>query len=190
MKCNQPIRRRDAAATKSAILCAARTLFARDSYENVGIREIASLAGADAALVSRYFGSKEELFSEVLCSGDRGIDVIGNALEGLPERVADIMFDPEKDGKPMEDVLIMLHSGNSPVAAPLVQASIEDRFHGPFAEVIGGENAAVRSQLFGSLLLGLSITQQISGDLAKTPEIREKLKSRLADIIRLAIAPL
>ena len=55
MKCNQPIRRRDAAATKTAILCAARTLFARDSYENVGIREIASLAGAAAlsALITR-----------------------------------------------------------------------------------------------------------------------------------------
>lgn len=190
MKCKQPVRRRDAAATRSAILCAARTLFARDSYENVGIREIASLAGADAALVSRYFGSKEELFSEVLNSGERGIDVIGRELEGLPERVSEMMFDEDKDAKPLEDILITLHSGNSPIAGPMVQASIEDRFHGPFAEMIGGENSAARSQLFSSLLLGLTITQQINGDIAQTPELREKLKVRLAEMTRLAISPL
>lgn len=190
MKCSQPIRRRDAASTKNAILCAARTLFARDSYENVGIREIASLAGADAALVSRYFGSKEELFTAVLNSGERGVDVIGNALEGLPERVGELMFDPEDDGKPLEDILIMLHSGNSPIAGPIVRASIDDRFHGPFAEVIGGEYAKERSQLFGSILLGMSISEHISGDLTESPEVREKLKQRLTEIIRLAIAPL
>lgn len=190
MKCGQPIRRRDAASTKNAILCAARTLFARDSYENVGIREIASLAGADAALVSRYFGSKEELFAAVMNSGERGVDVIGNELVGLPERVGELMFDPEDDGKPMEDILVMLHSGNSPIAGPIVRASIDDRFHGPFAEVIGGDNAKERSQLFGSILLGMSISQHISGPLTDDPELREKLKQRFTEIIRLAVKPL
>lgn len=190
MKCNQPIRRRDASATKFAILCAARTLFARESYENVGIREIASLAGADAALVSRYFGSKEELFAAVLNTGERGVDVIGRELEGLPERVADLMLDPEDDGKSIDDILIMLHSGTSPLAGPIVRASIQERFHDPFAEIIGNDNANARAQLFGSILLGLSISQQISGDLADNDELREKLKVRLADIIRTAIAPL
>lgn len=190
MKCSQPVRRRDAASTKNAILCAARTLFARDSYENVGIREIASLAGADAALVSRYFGSKEELFTAVLSSGERGVDVIGSELEGLPERVADIIFDPEDDGKPLEDILIMMHSGNSPVAGPLVRASIHERFHGPFAEVFGGDHTEERSQLFGSVLLGATISQHISGEMAKSPDVRGKLKKRFTEIIRLAIAPL
>ncbi len=190
MKNTQPVRRRDAAATKSAILSAARTLFARDSYENVGIREIASLAGVDAALVSRYFGSKEELFSQVLCSGKRGIDVIGSEVEGLPERAADLLLDPEDEEKPMDDILIMLHSGTSSIAGPLVRESIDDRFHGPFAEIIGGEDAKIRAQLFGAVLLGISISQQTSGDLALAPELHTKLKARLTEIIELAIAPL
>ena len=190
MKCSQPIRRRDAAATKTAILCAARTLFARDSYENVGIREIASLAGADAALVSRYFGSKEELFSEVLNHGERGADILGTELDGLPQRVADTLMDPEDEGKSMEDILIILHSANSPIAGRLVQNSIVERFHGPFAEAFGGEHAMVRAQLFGAMLLGISISQQISGDMADTPEMREKLKVRIAEIIAKVISPL
>lgn len=190
MKNAQTVRRRDAAATKSAILAAARTLFARDSYENVGIREIASLAGADAALVSRYFGSKEELFSEVLCSGKRGIDVIGSELPGLPERVANLMLDPEDEGKSLDDILIMLHSGTTPIAGPMVRASIVERFHGPIAEVIGGEDAMVRSQLFGAMLLGLSISQQMSGEFTDDPVLLERLKARIAEIIALAISPL
>lgn len=190
MKCSQPVRRRDAASTKNAILCAARTLFARDSYENVGIREIASLAGADAALVSRYFGSKEELFSEVLDHGERGVDLLGTEIVGLPERVGEIMTDPEDEGKSLEDILIILHSANSPVAGPLVRDSITKRFHAPFAEVIGGEQAMMRSQMFGAMLLGLSISQQISGDFADTPEMREKVKARIAEIIAKVISPL
>lgn len=190
MKCSQPIRRRDAASTKNAILCAARTLFARDSYENVGIREIASLAGADAALVSRYFGSKEELFAAVLDHGERGVDALGGELQGLPERVAEIMTDPEDEGKSMEDILIILHSANSPAAGDMVRNSITERFHGPFAEVIGGEHSLLRAQLFGAMLLGMSISQDISGDFAQTPEMREKVKARIADVIARMIAPL
>lgn len=190
MRSTQTVRRRDAAATKSAILTAAQTLFARDSYENVGIREIAALAGVDGALVSRYFGSKEELFSEVLCSGKRGIDVIGSDLEGLPERAAELLLSPDDEERSMDEILIMLHSGTSPVAGPLVRESIVNRFHAPFAEVIGGENSMIRSQLFGAMLLGLSISQQTSGDLDVTPEMHDKLKARLTDIISLAISPL
>lgn len=190
MKCKQPIRRRDASATKSAILCAARTLFAGNSYENVGIREIASLAGADAALVSRYFGSKEELFLEVLNSGKRGTDILGTEVEGMPARVAAILMDPEDEGKSMEDILIFLHSANSPIAGDMVRNSIMERFHHPFSETIGGENAMERSKLFGAMLLGISISEQIGGDIAETPEMREKLTARLTDLLAKIIEPL
>ena len=186
----QPVRRRDSAATKAAINAAARTLFARDSYDNVGIREIASLAGVDAALVSRYFGSKEELFAEVLCSGERGEDVIGSELEGLPERVADLLLDPDDEGKQIDDMLIILNSSSSPTAGGMVRDSINERFHGPFAEIIGGENAHIRAQLLGAMLLGVSISRQTSGNFSTDPDLLRTLKKRIADIVALAISPL
>lgn len=185
----RPTRRRDAAATRQAILDAARILFARDSYENVGIREIASKAGVDGALVSRYFGSKEELFSQVLCSGRDGMDVIGSELEGLPDRVAKLLIEPE-EAKSMDDMLIFMHSATSPTAGPLVRASIHERFVGPFAEVIGGQNALIRSRLFGAILLGVSITQHLHGDEDVSDDQRDKLEKRLADLVAAAIAPL
>ena len=59
-------RRRDAAATRAAILAAARTHFARLGYDRAALRDIAAEAGADVALVGRYFGGKEGLFTEAL----------------------------------------------------------------------------------------------------------------------------
>ena len=54
-----PPRGRNAAATRQAILDSARWCFSRDGYDQVGVRDIAARAGADPALVNRYFGSKE-----------------------------------------------------------------------------------------------------------------------------------
>jgi AcrR family transcriptional regulator len=49
--------------TRAAILAAARCRFAEDGYDQATIRAIAAEARIDAALVMRYFGSKENLFS-------------------------------------------------------------------------------------------------------------------------------
>ncbi len=61
-----PPRRRDAAATRAAILEAAKTAFAVTGYDRTSLRDIAALAGSDVALIPRYFGGKEGLFTEAL----------------------------------------------------------------------------------------------------------------------------
>ena len=38
----------------------------RAGYDGAGVREIAEGAGVTAMLVNRYFGSKEQLFAEVV----------------------------------------------------------------------------------------------------------------------------
>ncbi|TRO95775.1 TetR/AcrR family transcriptional regulator [Glycocaulis profundi] len=181
---------RNAAATRSAILQAARERFARDSYENVGVRDIASGAGVDAALVSRYFGSKEELFAEVLKSGKRGLDVIGEDMDGLPERVADLLLDQPAEDKPLDDLLVALHSAGSPQAGHMIRASISERFHVPLAQLLGGENAELRARVFGAVLMGMAISQKVAGEFEIAPEVREPLRARIADLVRLALSPL
>src|ERR1700754_4940088 len=63
-----PPRRRDATATRKAILASAREAFARLGYDGAGVREIAAGAGVTAMLVNRYFGSKERLFAEAIAA--------------------------------------------------------------------------------------------------------------------------
>jgi AcrR family transcriptional regulator len=50
-------------ATRAAILEAARARFAADGFDKATIRAIAAQAGADPALVMRYYGNKEKLFA-------------------------------------------------------------------------------------------------------------------------------
>src|ERR1700748_842361 len=59
-------RKRDAEATRAAIVDAAKIHFARSGYEGAYLRDIAADAGVDAALINRYFGGKEGLFAIVL----------------------------------------------------------------------------------------------------------------------------
>jgi len=56
-------RRRGESGTREAILAAGRDQFARDGFRGATVREIAAQAGADAALVAYFFGSKAGLFA-------------------------------------------------------------------------------------------------------------------------------
>ena len=52
-------------ATRAAILDAAKKLFAAKGFDAATVRDICEEAGVNIALVSRYFGSKRELYAEV-----------------------------------------------------------------------------------------------------------------------------
>ena len=52
-------------ATRTAILDAAKKLFATKGFGAATVRDICTEAGVNIALVSRYFGSKSELYAEV-----------------------------------------------------------------------------------------------------------------------------
>jgi AcrR family transcriptional regulator len=50
---------------RQAILDAAESLFSRHGFYGVTVRQVATEAGVDTALIHYYFGSKRELFDEV-----------------------------------------------------------------------------------------------------------------------------
>jgi AcrR family transcriptional regulator len=56
-------RPRNAAQTRADILSAARRRFGAEGYDRTTLRAIAADVGVDAALVIRYFGSKQDLFA-------------------------------------------------------------------------------------------------------------------------------
>src|SRR6185369_590681 len=48
--------------TRTALIEAARAVFAENGYDGATVRAIATRAGVDAAMVNHWFGSKEGLF--------------------------------------------------------------------------------------------------------------------------------
>lgn len=74
-----PAPRRDAEATKAAILRAARHLMARHAHADITLKVIADRAGVSAPLVLKYFGNKDALFARVM-----SFDTDGAALLDAP----------------------------------------------------------------------------------------------------------
>ena len=176
-------------ATEAKILEAARRLFSHDSYDNVGIRDIASEAGVDSALIARYFGSKEGLFLEALENGRTHPDFLKDGRSGMAALAADMLTDGPQDDNKLVDLLIMLNSANSNNAACAVRDSIKTRFHKPVAELLEGEHCDLRARLFGSALMGLAISRTLLGPYDLCDEDAEMLKSRLTAILEDALAP-
>jgi AcrR family transcriptional regulator len=64
-------RRRDAVATRQALLQAARGRFIRLGYDRTTLRDVAADVGVNIALIKRYFESKEGLFKAALAATPR-----------------------------------------------------------------------------------------------------------------------
>ncbi|HEY2670835.1 MAG TPA: TetR family transcriptional regulator [Rugosimonospora sp.] len=77
--------------TREAILRSAREAFADRGFDQASIRQIATGAGVDPALVHHYFGTKDQLF---LATVEAPIDpanllsqVLGGDVQQVPERL-------------------------------------------------------------------------------------------------------
>ena len=184
MFCNVAPRPRNAEATRAAILTAAQERFSRESYDDVGMRDIARDVGVDAALVSRYFGSKEDLFASVLDSCSNGNELMDGPRAEFGRRVAhEVIFKPAKEGK-LKGLLIMLRSVGSTKAMEIVQRTGTERFFNPFAEWVGGEDAMLRARLAAATIMGMAISKEITGGLGMTREECERLETRMAAILQ------
>jgi AcrR family transcriptional regulator len=177
-------RPRNAEATRAAILDAARERFARESYDDVGMRDIARDVGVDAALVSRYFGSKEDLFVIVLDSCENGADLMGGDRSTFGERIAhEAIFKTKSDSK-LKGLLILLRSIGSAKAMELVQKTANERFFEPFADWVGGPEAAVRARLASGFIMGMAVSREITGGYGLTPDECERMQRRMAGILQ------
>ena len=75
-------RRPGASGTREAIADAARQLFAERGFDRTSIRAVAEAAGVDPALVSHFYGSKQQLFVAVTELPFEPRDVIPQLVAG------------------------------------------------------------------------------------------------------------
>lgn len=185
-------RAKNAQATRHDIISAARRLFAAESYEAVGLRDVARETGVNVALVSRYFGSKEDLFRKALLERDES-PWFGGAQDShaLAEWLGNLAMSDGQDAHrgDLERLLIILRSASSPTTAKLIgTAFVEDVFR-PLAALLGtGGDAPVRAGLALILVIGTTVlngilsVEPISGDLRE--EGRRRLVAMIAEALR------
>lgn len=158
-----PRRKRDAAATRKAIVEAATRCFATQGYERAGVREIAADAGVTAALVNRYFGSKEGLFAEVIRGALDMKHMLDRRQTGLAEHLARVMVYGHEDTKDrgLTPLLLLLHSAAEPGALELFRQDLNRDVLRTLAEQIGGDDAAVRAVMVMAQLTGFAIMYHV-----------------------------
>ena len=185
-----PRRQRDAAATRAAIFEAATRRFAFQGYEHAGLREIAADAGVHAAMVIRYFGSKEGLFTEVV---ERAFDIrylIDGDRATIALRLARKMVYGREDtaDKTPIPLLLMLRSATEPLAAELIRASLDRNVLRPLAKRLGGPDAEVRAALIIAQCTGFAILNQMLRPRALAEAQKEALVVLLKESLAASIS--
>ena len=182
-----PVRRRDAAATRAAILEAAKAQFARLGYETATLREIAAEAGADVALIKRYFGGKEALFTEALKASFKPERMTLLNRETYAREVATSMAGgAHEDEQRTYAFQFLLRAATSPNTAPLLNVAVQERFLGPIREWLGGEDAQARARVLASILIGCLVERLVRDEPLKGRE-REVFIARVAAAVQAQI---
>ena len=163
---------RNATATRQAILEAAKTCFMNGGYEQVGVRDIAARAGVDPALVNRYFGSKEGLFSQAVASKFDLNHLLDGDRATLGERLAQYVLQKKSTGATYDPLVALLRSSSSDVCSGMLRNAILEGFVRPLAARLEGPDAMSRAELVGSTLLGLLVHRTVMGGAAASDNER------------------
>jgi len=181
-------RRRNAAATRDAILASARQAFARAGYDGVGVREIAAGAGVTAMLVNRYFGSKEQLFAEAIAATMADPIILTPETLSSPhldEAIATLLVQITcAEDTPLEGFQILLRSASSKRAAEIGREQIEKGHQKTMAGALSGDFALERAALILSIVAGLQVMRQMIGLNALTKAKPKVLAKLLAPLLQ------
>lgn len=179
-------RRPGTSDTREAIANAARRLFADRGYDRTSLRAVADAAGVDQALVSHYYGSKQQLFVAVvelpfepelvfprLAGGDR-------ATLGL--RLAQFLLATMESAEGRSRITSLVRAAASePEAARLVRELVTNRIFKPLTDALAVDDAPLRATLVGSQVIGLTMARYVIQV--------EPLASADPDTVVAAIAP-
>ncbi|HEY5169319.1 MAG TPA: TetR family transcriptional regulator [Thermoleophilia bacterium] len=159
-------RRPGESSTREGILEAARASFAEHGYDRATIRDIASRAEVDPALVIHYFGSKEALFTEALQLPVQPGEVLARGMAAGPDQIgATVVRTFLEAWEPPETrvrLMAMLRSAlTNDAAMGMIRDLLVREVFGPITEALGVPDAQLRATLVGSQLIGLSVMRYI-----------------------------
>jgi AcrR family transcriptional regulator len=148
--------------TREAIETAARELFMANGFDRTTVREIAARAGIDAAMIIRYFGSKDALFARVAAI-DLQLPDLSEADPGtIGETLVHHFLDQWEGEHARGGLPILLRSAASnPEAAERLRDLFRAQVFPAVAALGPASNAPMRAGLVASQLLGLAVARYV-----------------------------
>lgn len=180
-----PRHRRDAAATRQRILDAARARFTPTTFDAVPLSVIASDAGVDKALVARYFGSKQQLFTEAM---QPSLDVGAALADESPERLVRHLLERLENDWPR---LLALPFAGEPGAEATAQ--LRDRLDALLTQAIAQrliargtdpDDALLHAELAIATVIGTAFMRSVLRTPALTDTPSEAIAAVLTPLIR------
>jgi AcrR family transcriptional regulator len=180
--------------TRNVILSAARHLFAQAGYDKTSVRDVASEAGVDPAMIRHYFGGKEQLFRATMGwpfePTDIAAEVTGGPRGEIGERLTRVFFEAWERPQSRAPLLAILRgAATHEESANLVRQFIQGQVYAHIADSLGGPDAPLRIDLAMAQLLGIAYLRHILQvePVASTPV--EELISRVAPVISRHLTP-
>jgi AcrR family transcriptional regulator len=172
---------RDRERTRERILQAARRSFATRGYAQSGMREIAAAAGITPALVVRYFGSKQKLFTAAVCE-DLGIaPFVAAERSQMGRHVVEHLV--QKPPPEADDLAILLLAASDPSVSGLVRRLTHERLMAPLVAWLGGPHAESRAAQLLAVVSGAWIYRHLL-PVAPLAEADRATMASLAAIIQ------
>ena len=174
--------------TRNVILTSARHMFAAAGYDNTSVRDIASAAGVDPAMIRHYFGSKAELFRATMGWPFEPAEIAARITAGdareIGDRLTRVFFEAWEQPESRAPLLAILRgAATHDESATLVRQFIQGQVYAHIAAHIAEPDAELRVDLAMAQLLGIAYLRHILRvePVASTP-VNELIK-RVAPVI-------
>jgi AcrR family transcriptional regulator len=180
--------RRDAEATKAAILRAARHLLARHAHADITLKAVAERAGVSPPLIVKYFGNKDALFSRVMSFEADASALFDAPLEQLGRHMVRHVLESQRErgADPLLRIAFApLHGDRGDVLRANFRTQVTERL----AEHLTGPDAPLRAELAVSSLLGLGVMYGIArGSQVRAADI-DDLTERYGPLVQAQLTP-
>jgi AcrR family transcriptional regulator len=153
--------------TREAILKASREAFAERGYDAASIRQIATGAGVDPALVHHYFGTKEQLFLEAVGAPMDPRELLPQVLAGgvdtVGERLVRIFLDVWDSPRGTVAVALLRSAVTNEWTARLMREFLVTQILRRAIKELDLDltDGALRANLVASQMLGLAVARYV-----------------------------
>ncbi|MFD3929775.1 TetR family transcriptional regulator [Streptomyces sp. NPDC058614] len=180
--------RRDAEATKAAILRAARHLLARRAHADITLKAVADRAGVSPPLILKYFGNKDALFARVMSFDSDTAALLDAPLEDLGRHMVRhlLVGQTERGADPILRIVFAPLQGEQ---GDILRANFRTQVSDRLAERLTGPDAGLRAELAVSTLLGLGVMYGIARGTSLRATAIEDIVDRYGPTVQAHLTP-